>query len=324
MAMSQRSWKREQERRRRERQRRARQRRNCMIVVFIAAAAVIFIVAKGCASKPSVQNDAPETTAVSTESVVSEPVQSAYRASITEEDLNKGFFENSAFCGNSVADTIGMYNILPETDFYTDINLDVNNVYNTAANYSTTAVSDQLKSKKFNKIFLSFGEKEIAAGNRNEFINSYKSFVEKIKSYQSGVQIYIIGITPVTREVSNDRSNGLTKEGINSYNKRIKSMAEDLGARYVDTSKLLGQDGGFLPQGVSADGINLNKECCIDLLGYISKKAAAPKNNSEDADSENESEEDADDDETGQQESNSDDPTPEPTVNVLKDNVRRE
>ena len=157
MAMSQSMWRREQERRRREREKRARQRRNCMIIVIIAIAAVILIISKGCFGG---KNEVSEPVQEQADTAVQESQTSdaeRYESKIDITDVNTSFFSSAAFLGNSVADSIGMYNLLKEADFYTDIMLDVDNVYTTATGYSTTAAVDQLKSKQFTRVFLSFG-----------------------------------------------------------------------------------------------------------------------------------------------------------------------
>lgn len=326
MAMSQRMWRREQERRRREREKRARQRRNCMIIVILAIAAVVFIISKGC-SGPKNSADT-ETTPENTDTAVETSqtsYETRYESSIDITDVNTSFFSNAAFLGNSVADTIGMYNLLKETDFYTDITLDVDNIYTTATGYSTTAAIDQLKSKQFSRVFLSFGESEIANDDVKEFIKSYKSLVEKVKSYQAKAQIYVISIPPSTRETTSARLYGMTINKIKEYNRRIKAMAAEEEVYYVDSVAALGKDGGYLPKGVSADGINLNRGCCIDLLQYITKKAYVPDANSLSSDDDDEDDEDDDEpiSKSTPKKSSSGASEPEPTVNVLKDSVRR-
>ncbi|MCH5212355.1 MAG: hypothetical protein J1G06_05025 [Oscillospiraceae bacterium] len=327
MAMSQRMWRREQERRRRERERRARQRRNCMIIVILAIVAVILIISKGCfgkkdsgASKATQQ----KTNTAGQEAQTVNEVQ--YESLVDITDIKMSFFSNSAFLGNSVADSIGMYNLLEDADFYTDITLDVDNVYTTATGYSTTAAIDQLKSKQFTRIFLSFGESEIADGDVKEFIKSYKKLIDKVKSYQAKAQIYVISIPPSTRETTSSSLYSMTLGKIKEYNKRIKAMAAEKEVYYVDSVSALGKDGGYLPRGVSADGINLNRGCCIDLLQYITKKAYVPDANSL---SEEEADDDTDESEDGAEKtaapktSSMVENEPEPTVNVLKDSVKK-
>ena len=331
MAKSKMAWKREQERRKRERKMRDRRRAICAVVVLLLAAiAVIVIVAsKGCSGK----NAAKSPAVSSTETVASEsPSYGPYKSAIDISEVDTSFFNDSVFLGNSVADAIAMYDLLQNTDFYSSPILTVDNVYTTIVGYGNTAAADQLKSKKFSKVFLSFGEREIESGDVNEFTRSYKSLVEKVKSYQTNAQIYLIGIPPVDKAASDETRYGLSLDNIKKYNKKILSIATDQKVYYVNSVSALGS-GSYLYNGVSADGINLNRDCCIELLKYITDNAYIPESSSASLseDKEKTTQKPAknnDDEEEDEEESRSSaaekEPTdtPVPTVNVLKDSAK--
>ena len=319
MGKSQRMWKREQERRKKERQRRAKRKQLCVIIVLLAAiAAVIIIFGKGC-GKTSISNNAVSS---SENSAIVTPSAAPYRSSIDITDVNTSFFDNSVFIGNSVADTISLYGLLPDTDFYTSPILTVDNVYTTVTGFGTTAAADQLKSKKFNKIFICFGEREIAAGDISEFERGYGEFVQKVKTYQTNAQIYLISIPPSSKSSSENGLYGMSLNTISGFNKRIKNIAAEEKVFYVNSFSPLG-GGSFLHEGVSADGINLNRDCCIELLKYITEKAYVPDDSSDDTD-DNIFEEKAAEKEIRSTPKPTTVPekataTPQPTVNVFKD-----
>ncbi len=324
MTMSQRMWKREQERKRRERLKRARRRRNCAIAVFVSAvAAVVIIVSRSCdnSSQPmSEAMTAPQINeAVPTASV--EP-DLPFIASVDASELDLSGFDNAAFVGNSVAESVALYNILPETDFYSSVNLDLENVYTTASRYGSMAVADQLKSKKFSRVFLSFGERELAWDDAARFGIEYRKFIEKVKEYQPSASVYVISIPPVTKSVSSANLYGMNAKAIKEYNRRIRNMAYSEKLYYVDSVAALGRNGGYLLEGSSADGINLNKEYITELIYYIKNKAYIPNTPAAD--------EDEDETETPEEKKTTPAPSPvstdepEPTVNVLKDSAIRE
>lgn len=313
MAMSQQMWRREQERKRKERRRRERRRRNCAIVVVLVAIFVVaFIIINARKNNELPQNNAVMQTAAP------QDFYSAYEPYATtrdESDISMSFYKNSAFAGNALADSVSMYGILKETDFYSGVNVDTENIYNTTNSGGGVSVADQFKSKKFDKVFLSFGEKELSWKSLSQFKTYYRDFVEKLKEYQPSASIYLIAIPPVTRNVSNSDS-VINMDNIKAYNKRIKSIAISEDVYYVDSVDALSDGDGFLPDGVSADGINLNKAAVIDLLYYTSREAYIPQS-SDMIDSEDE-----DDEEEGDtKKENKDKPSPEPTVNVLKSSV---
>ena len=335
MAMSQRMWRREQERKRRERMKRLKRRRNCTITVLVLAVVAVAVIVKTANKREKATQVTPiETTTVAPNTNTLYEPSSVYTTNRDKSDINAEFFNNSAFAGNSVADSIAMYGLLDDVDFYTGVNIDLDNVYTVTNSGGTVSVADQFKNKSFKKIFLSFGENEMLTMSAGEFKESYNGFVEKIKEYQPNAKIYMIGIPPVTLEVSN--GGDVTKGKVNEFNKQIKSIAFDKELYYVDSVDALGDNKGFLPNSVSADGINLNKAAVTDLLYYTSKKAYIPESSNlidedDDEDKENDTANKNDKKETEkatekateapQATSKNSEESPEPTVNVLKNSV---
>ena len=316
MAMSQRMWIREQERKKRERIRRARRRRNCAIIVAllaIIAVVVIVLVNNG--------GDTP-TEKANTEDVSVELAETPYTTTITEDDIKASFFKDSAFAGNALAWTIGTYGILKDANFYSGVNINLDNVYKTTPVGSTTSIVEQFKSKRFSKVFLAFGENELLEMSSTDFKEEYIKLVDKIQEYQPNARIYLIGIPPVTAQVSNNGD--ITMQKIKQFNKRIMSIAVDEEIYYIDSVDALGDNKDFLPKGVSCDGINLNKAATIDLLYYMTKDAYIPDSNDLadlDSDDDNEDDEEIESTPTPQKTAS---PSPSPTVNVFKDKQNKE
>ena len=320
MTMSQRMWKREQERKRRERIKRARRRRNCTVAVFLLAVIAVVIIVSSTREEENVPPAPTQTTVAlnipSDTAVITEP----YATTRDPGDIKLSFFKDSAFAGNALAETIGMYGLLPETDFYSGVNVDLNNVYKVTTSGSTTSIAEQFKSKRFNKVFLAFGENELKTMTSSEFKSKYRELADKLIDYQPKARIYLIAIPPVTSKVS-ESNEKITDTRIREFNKKIMSLAVDLNLYYIDSTDALGDNKDFLPKGVSADGINLNKSAVIDLLYYSTKEAYIPNTNDLadfDKGDEDVSEEDEEEEAKPQQYVNS---TPAPTVNVLKDSA---
>lgn len=317
--MSSRLWHKEQERKRRERMRRARNRRIFTVGVILAVLVVVLIVVLNINSD---NDSAHNLNSVSTTRVSEQTAQETRMPDSTvkpaEVSVKSDFYDGAAFVGNALASGIQKYGLLTNTDFYAGNLITLDNVYNTAGSNGSMAIADQLKSKKFNKIFLCFGELELAWENSREFSDLYKEFLETVKSYQQSANIYIMSIPPVSKEASDM---GMDISRIKSYNKALKSIAANEKVYYIDSFEALSR-GGYLPDGVSADGINLNKEYYAKLLNYAADKSKIPDPYSEDEDEY--SDDYTDDDNTdyrddGYESSATDEP--EPTVNILKDRV---
>lgn len=337
MTMSQRMRMREHERRRKERLRRARRRRNCAITVIIAAVAAVAVIIWSADNGGGNENTpSPQATAGETEKT-----SDTYTTELTVDDIDGDFYENSAFFGNAVADTIAMYGVLPDADFYSYVNADLDNAY--SKHNGKTSIANQIRNKKFDKVFLSFGEKELAWEDSEEFRSSYETLVNKLLEKQPECEVYLIGIPPITSDASDNGEDGMNMDNIDEYNNEIKRIAADNEVYYIDSVDALGNGKGYLPEKISADGISLNKAAVIELLCYAQENAYIPdesdiKTSADDADSDSTANTDKSDKTekstqtpkpsaspkpTAKTKTDADEPTasPEPTVNVLKKSV---
>ena len=327
--MSREKWMREQERKKRERQRKARQRRNCAIIVILLAVVSVIVIVASMNNSKTVKTQNEQTAEFTQSPDFNRNVaQNPYITTRTVEDIKTSFFQDSAFAGGAVADTIGMYGVIGDAKFYSNVNADLDNIYTMTTAGSTTSIVEQFKSKNFKKVFLTFGENELAKGNPADFKIKYRDLIDKIREYQPNVTIYLISIPPVTAEASERNVDGVTMSRILSYNRQIKTLAVEEDLYFIDSIDALGDNKDFLPSGVSIDGINLNKPAVIDLLYYITKEAYIPTRQDLEDDDKYE-EEDAVTEETTSTETTAEE-TQKPSatkkpdgneVNVLKDSV---
>ena len=136
--------------------RKARLRRNCTLAVLVSVAAIVVVIsAVRCSSSDSdVTNNTNTANTVNT----AVPTMAAANASTapldptataaTDIKLSETYYKDAVFIGNSLADGISLYGVLPECSVYAKIGLSIKDVYSTAANNDTVAIIDQLKSKK--------------------------------------------------------------------------------------------------------------------------------------------------------------------------------
>ena len=114
-----------------------------------------------------------------------------------------------------------------------------------------------------------FGENELGWANSDTFVEQYDALIDKAKSYQSTAKIYLLAITPVTKEVSDNNVDNTNNEQIVKYNELIKKLAESKGVVYADVySAVVGEDGN-LPDGVASDGIHFGEDYYKKCLVYI-------------------------------------------------------
>lgn len=350
MAMSKRMWESQQERRRQERMRKLRLRRNCTLVVALVIIAIVIVIGIIKNSEKDtnnintdITNSRAEGEAVTTEVPSSSPIPSVTQN--PDIKLSDTYYKNAVFIGDALADGIGMYSILPECSVYAKVGLAVKNVYSTAADNDTIAIIDQLKSKKYAKVFLAFGESELMSGNSSDFQKDYEELIATVKKYQTSARIYLMAIPPVSESAS--AKYGITQNRIKSFNSAIKQLASSMNVYYSDCYSGIVEKNGFLAEGVSLDGINLDRATYLKMLDYISEHSFIPGDDEdeyEDRTDEELEEEKTSDDESSDEDvvsdedvdrkkssssdkssdedngsGNTEKSTPKPTINVLKD-----
>ena len=213
-------------------------------VAIIIAALVIFAI-KGCVSSVSQraeQKRQEELAAMSTQTPTTAPAQKS-----NSSDIDQNYYQNSAFIGNSFVDGMMNYSLVEGADYFARIGLNVNDAMTKSTSTGTVPVIEELNNgKQYNKIFMIFGENELGWANSDTFVEQYGALIDKAKSYQSTAKIYLLAITPVTKEVSDNNVDNTNNEQIVKYNELIKKLAESKGVVYADVySAVLGEDGNL-------------------------------------------------------------------------------
>ena len=221
-------------------------------VAIIIAALVIFAI-KGCVSSVSQraeQKRQEELAAMSTQTPTTAPAQKS-----NSSDIDQNYYQNSAFIGNSFVDGMMNYSLVEGADYFARIGLNVNDAMTKSTSTGTVPVIE--------------GENELGWANSDTFVEQYGALIDKAKSYQSTAKIYLLAITPVTKEVSDNNVDNTNNEQIVKYNELIKKLAESKGVVYADVySAVLGEDGN-LPDGVASDGIHFGEDYYKKCLVYI-------------------------------------------------------
>jgi len=106
-------------------------------------------------------------------------------------------------------------------------------------------------------VVLMIGTNDVNGGVAEETIlQNYESILDTIKSGIPGVQIYCMSIIPQNKQLEIDVDTSMQK--IRQLNPKIKALAEEKGAVYLDLYPLLLDENGYLRTDYSDDGIHLN------------------------------------------------------------------
>lgn len=175
------------------------------------------------------------------------------------------YYENSAFIGDSRAETIREYDLFNGVDYdvYAAVSLDLNKVFLQRVialdNGGMGTILDALKQKSFSKIYVSFGLNEIGWYVMDILEEQYVQLVHEIKAIQPTAEIYLMSVYPFAQSVLNQYEY-TTIEKLNIVNESIAQVAHDTGTIYFDQSKFLPQGAVYLPEEWTFDGYHLNPQ----------------------------------------------------------------
>lgn len=187
------------------------------------------------------------------------------------EDISQEYFKDSVFIGNSMVSSMEIYNILEDTDFFGRVGISISDVETKSADGGSVPIIDELnQGKEYKKIFFMFGENECAWPSAETFKSLYTKAIKKAMRYQPNAQIYLLSITPVSKNASATSANGITKENIEKYNEHIKSVAESAGVGYIDVYTPLVDKDGYLPDSAASDGIHFDKKYYEKMYSIMS------------------------------------------------------
>lgn len=191
---------------------------------------------------------------------------------VTKKTVDKSYFDDAVFIGNSRTQGLIYYNGLGNTTAYMDKGLKVDTVFDKPTvemNGKKLSVIEALSEKsEFNKVYIMLGINELGWAYSDIFIEKYALIIDKIREINPDAIIYIQSILPVSEEKSSSDA-VYNMDKINEYNDLIKDMATAKGTIYLNVSRAVADEDGYLPQYASTDGVHLNKDYCIKWFEYL-------------------------------------------------------
>ena len=181
--------------------------------------------------------------------------------------------KKTAFVGNSLTQGFQIANGLKESTVYAKPGLTVSTIASEKCaklGNQTVTVLDALKNQQFQWVFFMFGINEIGWNSDKIFIEKYSDLIESIKKKQPNTNIVVQSILPVDEDkVTNSIFNN---ERIDTFNKEIKEMCNNLQITYLDVSSIMKDSDGQLYGEASTDGIHLKKKYYTDWMEFIKNK----------------------------------------------------
>lgn len=235
------------------------------IALLVGIIAVFLLVCFGVSRLFSDDHDLPEVSSTS-------DVSSQQLSVPDPEGISQTEFSNWAVLGNSYIDGFAVYNVLPEMDCFYRIGLTVRTVFTKPMMNKETPVIDELKNdKKYEKIFLIFGENELGWTNEQAFSDGYIEVIDAVRERQPGAKLYAMSILPVSKKVSEENIDNTNNERIREYNAMIQKIAREKDVTYLDVASAVADENGNLPDDAASDGIHPGIEYYQIWADYLVK-----------------------------------------------------
>lgn len=172
--------------------------------------------------------------------------------------LNYGVFDSCCFVGNSIFEGLHLYGVIANGTWYTKVGLNILTVYNTPVIGGTVPIIDELNQGSYKGILLMFGQNECGWPDLNNFINKYETLLADVWAKQPQAKLFLMGITPVSKKVSDKGKNGVTNANINTINEGLEALAaRTANAYYISVPQQFYGSNGALVEEASSDGVHL-------------------------------------------------------------------
>lgn len=191
----------------------------------------------------------------------SDPGKTALTTEFSYQKVDKSYFDDAVFIGDSR--TVGMqdYSGLDNAQFFAKTGM---NVYDILEDKFITdpktgdevSVAHMLKTYRYGKIYFMVGINELGTGNTGTFQKAYERVLRKFRKWQPDAVIYIQGIIPVSKvKAAGDEI--FNNININDKNVAIAQLADGKNIFYLDVSKKLTDKGGYLKADYTFDEVHM-------------------------------------------------------------------
>lgn len=243
--------------------------KDIFISVFFVAATVFSV----CFIMPAAKSDyiaQAESRKLTTDIYVTEPdiIYDDNKYSPDDKLKDTSCLNNSAFIGNSHAEALNLYGLIPGADFYTKVGLSVLNVLK--PDDKGNVLISSLYNKKYDRVFLMFGENELGWPYPRNFIKEYEKIIDEARRILPEADIYIESIFPVSLKVSEADKNGINNKNIKKYNSLLSDLASTRDNVYfINPAEAVTDKDGNLPDEASTDGMHFSYGYCKIWVNYL-------------------------------------------------------
>lgn len=166
--------------------------------------------------------------------------------------------DDALFIGDSRTVGIAEYAGIDGADFFSDVGMGVNNIYNkkvSVASVGDVTLDELLKAKKYGKIYIMLGVNDVGY-DFEQTVTKYRELLDAICQAQPDAVIFLQANLHVTKSRS-DTDSVVNNGAINSLNAAIASLADGSKIFYIDANPVFDDSSGALAADTSGDNTHL-------------------------------------------------------------------
>lgn len=193
------------------------------------------------------------------------------------------YFSDALFIGHSILNGLSQNytNLIPNAGFFTvnggtsvgimDIEIDYTAVTrdssgNLVTGFFTGTLDDALSDYDYSKVYIMLGINEIGAQQR--LCANISSMIATIREKLGSVKIYIISVTPLSKEYTTN-SESFKRSNLLACNNALMQMCINDNVYYLDMYSTFAGSDGYIKDEYTRDGVHLSTAGCNLFVDYL-------------------------------------------------------
>lgn len=218
-----------------------------------------------------------ETTTTTTTSTAPSSEDTSSTSSVPDPVVDLSFFDDAVFVGDSITYGLSSYGKLDVHKVLAAQGMNISKI-NTSkiatADYGNITILDAIQRIQPKKVYIMIGSNGIAWLSLDYMVENYRTFVADVLTADPECDIHIISIPPVSASWEFEPS-PIVNSDVDSYNSKLKEMANELGVDYIDFNSILKDDSGNIKsEYVEGDGMHFKGATYDLMLKYVIEQSA--------------------------------------------------
>lgn len=188
------------------------------------------------------------------------------------EQREDSWFDDSAVIGHSLMEGFeGFSKVEASIHFFTDTGISAGKALTFGGfdlpDGGAGTLETGLSQKEFSKVYIMLGVNEITT-SKDKLKENMAAIIQLIRDSQpEGIPIYVLNITPTTRKKS--ESSSFNQANVQRLNEALAELCQEQECYLVDLWSCFADEEGFLPAGISTDGVHLTAPQYRVMADYI-------------------------------------------------------